>query len=314
MSGPATSVLHLTLMLIALAWFGLALWLALRPAARMAVLLPGRWWLVAVAAAMAAWSWFSAQAGLGAGAATSIHVRNLAMLGWLFVAFHPRTGGKRNPSLTLIYALLIALSVVAALGGLLTSLWLANDATNGDMAGPNIGQIIVQMLTASGGLLLVDQIIRTSEGVRRIPLLVATGAMAALWAYDLNIFLISALAGHPATTLMKLEPLISLFLIPPFVLAAMDAGRERVRMSRALAFRGIILVGLATYLVVISLTGTFAKLIGRDYGELAQSLFLAIALNVGIWRNDHFILTILIDEYISCLNQFYLSVFLDDRA
>lgn len=268
-------------MLVLFGWLGLAGWLALRPARRMAILLPGRWWLAATSVAMAFWCWTHLVAPFSPVVTVSVDVRNIAMLIWLFVAFHPRFGGTRSLSITLIFALLIALSVVAAIAAATTLPWELALAQVQGLREPDVGQMIVQMLTASGGLLLVDQIVRSGDANRRTPLLVACGAMAALWAYDLNFFLIGALAGRPAATLIRLEPLLSLFLIPAFLLAAMDTGREKVRLSRTMTLRAILLIGLAAYLVVISLTGAFAKLVGRDYGELAQSLFLVGALGLG---------------------------------
>src|SRR3546814_5908764 len=61
----------------------------------------------------------------------------------------------------------------------------------------------------------------------------------------------------------------------------MDVGRERIRLSRPAAMRTIALLGAAAYLVLIGLAGAVARLGGGDYGELAQGLFLIVALGAG---------------------------------
>src|SRR3546814_8313145 len=61
----------------------------------------------------------------------------------------------------------------------------------------------------------------------------------------------------------------------------MDIGRERMRLSRTGAMRAIVLLGAAAYLVLIGLAGAVARVSGGDYGELAQGLFLCVALGAG---------------------------------
>src|SRR3546814_5789275 len=70
-------------------------------------------------------------------------------------------------------------------------------------------------------------------------------------------------------------------MLPTFVLAAMDVGRERIRLSRPAAMRTIALIAAAAYLILIGLAGAVARLVGGDYGELAQGLFLIVALGAG---------------------------------
>src|SRR3546814_14545925 len=107
-----------------------------------------------------------------------------------------------------------------------------------------------------------------------MPLLAVAGGFAMLWGYELNVQLIGALTGQRATTLLLLSPAVALLLLPTFVIAAMDIGRERMRLSRTAAMRAIVLLGAAAYLVLIGLAGAVARVAGGDYGELAQGLVL----------------------------------------
>src|SRR3546814_2188288 len=102
-----------------------------------------------------------------------------------------------------------------------------------------------------------------------------------LWAHELNVQLIGALTGQRATMLLLLSPAVALLLLPTLLIAAMDVGRERMRLSRTAAVPTIVLLGAAAYLVLIGLAGAVARMVGGDYGELAQGLFLCVALGAG---------------------------------
>ncbi len=87
-----------------------------------------------------------------------------------------------------------------------------------------------------------------------------------LWTYELNIQFIGALTGTRATTLIALLPAVALLILPLFVLAAMDVGRERIRLSRSVAARAMLLLAAAAYLVLIGVVGAVTRLIGGGAG------------------------------------------------
>lgn len=254
-----------------------AIWLLMRPRARMAALMPAPRWLIAAAAATAVWC--GALYGFGPGSSESLvaeALRNAAMLGWLGTTFWSPATPMTRP-LRLILRLLVTICLIAVLlGG-------AAHMRDGSAAGAWIGQALAigAMTVAVGGLLVVDGGVRHGVAGLRTPLLVVAGGFAMLWAYELNVQLIGALTGTPAATLMLLLPAVALLVLPTFVIAAMDIGRERMRLSRPAATRTLILLGFAAYLVLIGLAGAFARLIGGDHGALAQGLFLIFALGAG---------------------------------
>lgn len=263
---------------LALAGFtGVTLWLATRPRARMAALMPSFGWLVAAAAAMALWSvatWAYQPAtpeALVAGA-----LRNAVMLGWLGATFWNARAPMSRP-LRLIQRMLIAFCLVALVFG--TLVWLRAGGVPGDWAGP--GLALVAMIVASGGLLLVDSGVRHASAGLRMPILAVAGGFAMLWAYELNFQLIGALTGTVPLTLMLLLPAVALLTLPTFVLAAMDVGRERMQLSRTAATRTILLIAGAGYLILIGLAGAIARLVGGSYSEVAQSLSLIVGLGAG---------------------------------
>ncbi|MGV1682701.1 XrtA/PEP-CTERM system histidine kinase PrsK [Sphingopyxis sp. NJF-3] len=275
---PALAALSELLATLALTGFaGVTLWLLSRPRARMRALMPAPAWLVAAAGATAIWCLLVHAFGPGSAQALAGRaLRNIGWLGWLGATFWSARAPMSRP-LRLILRLLVTFCVVAAVGG--GASFLRAGLVSAEWMGP--GLAIVAMIAASGGLLLVDSGVRHGSAGLRMPVLAVAGGFAMLWAYELNVQLIGALTGAPATTLILLLPAVALLILPTFVVAAMDVGRERMRLSRTAATRTILLLGAAAYLVLIGLTGAVARLVGGDYGELAQGIFLLFALGAG---------------------------------
>lgn len=262
----------------ALAGFaGVTLWLLTRPRERMAALMPAPRALVVAAAAIALWS--AALYAFAPGSPKAMVVqalRDLALLGWLGATFWS-SGAPISRPLRLILRLLVTICLLALLLG--SAALLRGGAAGGDWIAPTL--TVAAMIVAVGGLLLVDSGSRRAGAALRTPVMAVAGGFAMLWAYEFNVQLIGALTGKPASTLIELLPAVALLILPTFVVAAMDVGRERMRLSRSAAMRAIILVGGAAYLVLIGLTGAVARLVGGDYGDLAQGIFLIVALGAG---------------------------------
>jgi putative PEP-CTERM system histidine kinase len=259
-----------------------ALWLALRPARLVAPLMPSRAAMVAALVGIGLWALLWSRFGAGSvEAALGSAARNLGLLIWLAATFGPARGYGRALSVRLALLTLLVINLIALVfGGLaLVDLALAHKVgLHPWLAGP---LALVDMLTASAALVLTENFVRHKHAQLRMPLLVAAGGMAALWAYALNIHLLGWLAGRPPTALMQIEPLAALAVLPVFVLAALDTGRERIRLSRTIAVRTIAVMGLAIYLSIIALTGALTRVVGGDYGDLAQGVLLIAALGGG---------------------------------
>ncbi|WP_447762277.1 XrtA/PEP-CTERM system histidine kinase PrsK [Sphingopyxis panaciterrae] len=258
-------------------FIGVTLWLATRPRARMAVLVPAPRWLVAAAAATTLWC--AALFVFAPGSSEALvaqSLRNAAMLGWLGATFWSSQAPMSRPQ-RLIVRLLVTISLISLFFG--GAAHLRDGAAAGQWVGPALE--IAAMIVASGGLLIVDGGVRHASTALRTPVMAVAGGFAMLWAYELNFQLLGALTGKSATTLIQLLPAMALLTLPTYVVAAMDIGRERMQLSRTAAMRTIILLGAAAYLILIGLTGAVARMIGGDYGELAQGIFLIVALGAG---------------------------------
>ena len=255
---------------------GVTLWLLTRPRARMAALMPAPGGLIAAAAATAAWC--AALTGWSAGSPQAYAgqaVRDLALFGWIAATFWPPRAPMPRP-LRLILRLLVTLCLI---GLLLAAIAIAMHG--GVAAALSTSLAAMAMVVAIGGLLIVDGGVRRASAGLRMPVLAVAGGFAMLWAYELNVQLIGALTGKTASTLVMLLPVVALAMLPMFVVAAMDVGRERMRLSRAAALRSTLLLGGGVYLILIGLAGAVARVIGGDYGAIAQGVFLAVALGAG---------------------------------
>lgn len=266
------------LSVLALVGFALvALWLLARPKARMAVLMPAPRLLTLSAAATALWSAALALFGPGSSQAFVVQtLRDLAMLACLSATFWTVAAPMSRP-LRLILRMLATICVVTLASGA-AAYWRAG-ADAGAWVTPAL--IVASMIVAIGGLLIVDSGARHASAGLRMPVMAVAGGFAMLWAYELNAQLIGALTGKRASTLIHLLPAVALLTLPTYVVAAMDTGRERMRLSRTAATRTLILIGGAAYLIVIGLTGAIARLVGGDYAVFAQGASLVVALGAG---------------------------------
>ncbi|PZQ21035.1 MAG: PEP-CTERM system histidine kinase PrsK [Sphingopyxis macrogoltabida] len=261
---------------IALAAFaGVTLWLAMRPRARMAALMPSPRWLIFAAMGMTGWCVGLYVFGPGSSQALVIQgLRDLIILAWLGATFWPRQHAPMSRSLRLILRLLLTMCAISFAFGVVAH-W-----HGGAPAAYWVDQALgaVAMLVAVGGLLVVDSAVGREMAGSRMPLAALAGGFAMLWAYELNVELIDVLTGSAPAFLIHLLPGVALLLVPIFAVAAMDVGRERMQLSRVAAMRTILLLGAAVYLILIALTGALARAVGGDHGELAQGTFLIAAL------------------------------------
>ena len=272
----ALATLSHILSVVALVGFtGVTLWLLMRPRARMAALMPAP--LPASAAATALWCAALTVFSPGTSEALVVQmIRDGAMLGWLGATFWSPRAPMPRP-LRLILRMLATICLLAFLLG--AAAHLGAGAAAASWMKPTL--TFTAMIVAIGGLLIIDGAVRRASGGLRMPVLAVAGGFAMLWAYELNVQLIGALTGEKASTLIALVPAVALLTVPIHVVAAMDIGRERMRLSRTAATRSLILLGAAVYLILIALTGAVARAVGSDYAELAQAISLAVALGAG---------------------------------
>lgn len=264
---------------IALAGFaGAALWLLVRPRQRMAALMPAPRLLAFAAGASALWA--AAMMAFTPDAPQVIvaqMLRDLAMLIWLGATFWSPPAPMSRP-LRLIARMLATICLLTLTLGT-AAFWFGGAA-----ADPWMGRTLVfaAMVVAIGGLVVIDAGVRHGGAGLRMPVMAVAGGFAMLWAYQLNVELIGALTGMRASALIALLPAVALLTLPTYVVAAMDVGRERMRLSRTAATRTLILLGAASYLILIAMTVAVVRAAGGDFATLAQAISLVALLGAAV--------------------------------
>ncbi|MDZ3831027.1 MAG: XrtA/PEP-CTERM system histidine kinase PrsK [Sphingopyxis sp.] len=271
------SLSHILSALAMTGFLAMLLWMlthpAMRRAARGAAPVP----LTAVVAGVALWC--AALYGFGPGSVEALAVqpiRDLTMLYWCSGTFWSKRAPMPAP-LRLIQKMLATICIVMLLLAIMPLL----GVRIGDDTWLYFALTITAMIVAAGGLLIVDSAVRRANSGATARLAVVAGGLAMLWGYELNAQLIGALTGQAASTLIALLPGVALLVLPTFIVATLNVGRDRMRLSRPAAMRTIVLIGGAAYLILIGLAGAVARFVGGDYAYLAQATFLILALGTG---------------------------------
>lgn len=145
--------------------------------------------------------------------------------------------------------------------------------------------IITGLVTAIGGLVLLEQAFRAMRAAPRkqiLPLIIGLGGILA---YDLFLY------SHGLLFLGLHEDLwaargFALFMAVPFLLLAARRNPDwsvDVFISRHVAFYTTSLMGIGAYLLVMSVTGYGLRMAGGEWGFVFQVIFFFGALVVLAW-------------------------------
>ena len=140
----------------------------------------------------------------------------------------------------------------------------------------------LQMLFSAGALVLLQNLYEAANADERRALTLPLAAIAALWAYDLNLFVISYLSGHPASLLIELRPLAALVMALVLAIASLRPAGHAVRLSRPVAFRSVALAAVAGWLILLSVFTVAVELSLGGVGNWAQIVVLGGTLVGGL--------------------------------
>lgn len=241
-----------------------------------------RLWLGVGLLATSLWLGTAAIEGIGSPLAISMeNVRNAAWIVFMFMQL--KQAGSKNSvrGLLLIYIALATVAVLTAIFDLMTTrLWMQDILLSAESIG--VGRLILQMLMAIGALVLAHNLYTVAAPQSRQIIAPYMAALATMWAYDLNLYTITYLAGEPATALIELRPMLTLLLVPVFIIAMMQNKQTRIRLSRTATFQTVSLIAIGGYLIAMVLVAAFLRFVGGDYGAIAQKSFLVIAFAIVI--------------------------------
>jgi putative PEP-CTERM system histidine kinase len=140
--------------------------------------------------------------------------------------------------------------------------------------------LVLRMLTAIGGLLLAHNLYGAVAPVGRTRIALLMGAVAAMWTYDLNLYAIAYAAVDRADELYALRGVMMAMLAPIIALGLQRGDAGQLRLSRAVTFRSLSIVGIGLYVMVLVAVVAMVELIAGSHARLVEigALFLMALL------------------------------------
>ncbi len=225
--------------------------------------------------AVAVWALSVAMAGLSAWLPLLLeHVRNLCWLGFMYAIWRQGQGVAATTSVAWLYGVLSAIIALAAATGLLP---LALTGFPRLLEAAFLTSMVLHMTIAIGALVLVHNLYTAATPDGRAALRLPLFALAAMWVYDLNVYMVSYLGKGWATDLLGLRGVLAAMLAPVFALAALRTHNWALKLSRSMAFQSLSLVAIGAYLAAIVLVTSALELLGGEFARLAQVAFIFIA-------------------------------------
>jgi putative PEP-CTERM system histidine kinase len=234
------------------------------------------WALIAACAVTALWAMVAA--GLGGEAVLSGHVesaRNLVWLGFMLLLLRQGAGAgaTRTPMMPVYGALVFVLMAQTALAFLPP--WLVR----GENAAGAIldAGFVLRMIFAAGALLAVHNLYIAVQADARGGIGLPMAALAAMWAYDLNLYTLSYIAHDWVASLVSARGFAVALLAPVIALGARRNRHWRINLSRKVAFRSLPLVATAAYLLAMLAASALFEALGAADAQAVQIAFLIMA-------------------------------------
>lgn len=227
--------------------------------------------------------WCVVHAALGPTATLTAAFEIGRNLTWTYLIFRLFANDGRHQSMKPIRPVVYALCFVELLQLALLSI-AASYALTADL------QLLVlqvmamfRVLVAVGSLVLLHNLyVGAAQPVRQV-LRWTTAALAALWAFDLNVYTVAYLGQtYPQELLAVRGLVVGLAAFPLAIGATKGAASMRLRPSRTVAFQTLSLLVIGAYLVLMIGIAQSLTLLGGNVGRLAQVGFTFAASVVAI--------------------------------
>jgi len=207
------------------------------------------------------------------------NIRNAAWLLLLFVMLRSGAAERAGPMVAIG-------SVYAAVAGLILLQTFTDLIWRQLPDASDLHRTLVQvsltlhMMTAVGGLMLVHHLYVSWPPPQRGRVALLLGALAAMWTYDFNLYVIGYFAIDRANELYALRgPFMA--LLAPVIAAGLRRDRAPpVQLSRALAFRAFSMISMTLYVIMIAAAAVAIELIAGPYArviEIGCVFFMAVS-------------------------------------
>lgn len=128
----------------------------------------------------------------------------------------------------------------------------------------------LHMMTAVGGLMLVHHLYISSPPQQRGRVALLLGALAAMWTYDFNLYVIGYFAIERAHALYALRGPLMALLAPVIAVGMRRDMAAQVQLSRLLTFRALSLVSMTLYMILIAAAALAIELLAGPYARIIQ--------------------------------------------
>ncbi|WHO40411.1 PEP-CTERM system histidine kinase PrsK [Sphingobium sp. AP49] len=130
--------------------------------------------------------------------------------------------------------------------------------------------LVLRMMTAIGCLLLVHHLYTAWPSRDRTRVALLLGALAAMWTYDLNLYVIRYFAMSRVNELYALRGLLMALLAPVIAVGLRKEMAGRLQLSRTITFQSLSVVAVALYVVVLTAAAVLIELIAGPYARLVE--------------------------------------------
>lgn len=124
------------------------------------------------------------------------------------------------------------------------------------------------------GLVLVEQVYRSTRKEDRWALKFLALGLGALFAYDFYLYTNAMLLSGLDWGLWSARGYANALLMPLLAISLARQSDTQVRISRHLVFHTATLLGAGTYLLLMAAVGYYIRLFGGNWGGVLQTLFL----------------------------------------
>ena len=228
--------------------------------------------LLAAFALTGVWAWVTALAPTTMLAAYSETARNLV---WVSVLYHLAgiDGSEEQRGVKPVYA---AVAAVLGLQLMVDALPLVVE-TDGISSNHALVMtaIILRLTAAAGSLVLVHNLYGQAAPSSRGSIRLAMIALAAMWAYDLNLYTIAYFEPTAAQGLFDWRGLLMVVAAPLFAIGSGQGERWRIRLSRAATFQSLSVLAICAYLAVMAVLVTALRDSGIDWTRAILVALLA---------------------------------------
>lgn len=218
--------------------------------------------LLAAFALTACWAWITAITPTSILAGYSETARNLVWVGVLY-RLAEVDGSERQHGVKPVYA---AVAGVLGLQIVVDALPIFMDAS---VLRPGHAlvttSIVLRLTAAAGALVLVHNVYGQTAPSDRAGIRFAMLALAAMWAYDLNLYTIAYFDLSQARGLFDWRGLAMALAAPLFVIGSGRRDAWRIRLSRAATFQSLSLIFIAGYFAVMAVLASALRESGFDW-------------------------------------------------